>query len=117
MDATTRALQTRKWGLIMPNSLKVKIDKLKYQGKITEEEHRELVEKLKGHDAELVGKSDVLDKIRAEIKAKIEEEEFARSIFRHEEKDTVKAEQCTGSIMAYNNVIRLIDKYKAESEE
>ena len=58
----------------------------------------------------------VIDKIRAEIKAKIEEEEFARSIFRHEEKDTAKAEQCTGSIMAYNNVIRLIDKYKAESE-
>jgi hypothetical protein len=59
----------------------------------------------------------VLDKIRAEIEQKIEQEEFARSVFRHEEKDTVKAEQCTGSIMAYNNVIKLIDKYKAESEE
>lgn len=63
------------------------------------------------------GKNDILDKIRAEIKAKIEEEEFARSVFRHEEKDTFKAEQCTGSIMAYNNVIKLIDKYKEESEE
>ena len=40
----------------MPNSLRAKIDKLKYQGKITEEEHRELVEKLKGHDAELEDK-------------------------------------------------------------
>jgi 5-methylthioribose kinase len=60
---------------------------------------------------------DILDKIRAEIEQKIEQEEFARSVFRHEEKDTVKAEQCTGSIMAYNNVIKLIDKYKAESEE
>lgn len=58
----------------------------------------------------------MIDKIRAEIKAKIEEEEFARSVFRHEEKDTVKAEQCTGSIMAYNNVIKIISKYKAESE-
>lgn len=57
-----------------------------------------------------------LDKIRAEIMGKIEQEEFARSIFRHEEKDTFKAEQCTGSIMAYNNVIKLIDKYKAGSE-
>ncbi len=57
-------------------------------------------------------KNEVLDKIRAEIKAKIEQEEFARSVFRHEEKDTARAEQCTGSIMAYNNVIRLIDKYK-----
>jgi len=59
----------------------------------------------------------ILDKIKAEIKEKIEQEEFARSIFRHEEKDTAKAEQCTGSIMAYNNVIKLIDKYKAGSEE
>ena len=60
---------------------------------------------------------DVFEKIRAEIKEKIEQEEFARSVFRHEEKDTFKAEQCTGSIMAYNNVIKLIDKYKAESED
>lgn len=59
----------------------------------------------------------VIDKIRTEIKKKIEEEEFARSVFRHEEKDTVKAEQCTGSIMAYNNVIKLIDKYKTGGEE
>lgn len=54
----------------------------------------------------------VLDKIRAEIEQKIEQEEFARSVFRGEEKDTFKAEQCTGSIMAYNNMIKLIDKYK-----
>ena len=59
----------------------------------------------------------ILDKIRAEIKAKIEQEEFARSVYRHEEKNTAKAEQCTGSIMAYNHVIKLIGKYKAESEE
>lgn len=58
-----------------------------------------------------------LEKIITEIKEKIEQEEFARSVFRHEEKDTVKAEQCTGSIMAYKNVIILFDKYKAESEE
>ena len=59
----------------------------------------------------------ILDKIRADVKAKIEEEEFARSVFRREEKDTYKAEQCTGSIMAYNNVIKLIDEYKAEQEK
>ncbi len=62
-------------------------------------------------------KEDVLDKLRAEIEQKIEQEIFARSVFRGEEKDTVRAEQCTGSIFAYNNVISLIDKYKAESEE
>lgn len=60
------------------------------------------------------GVSDVLDKIRAEVKEKIEQEEFARSVFRGEEKDAVNAEQCTGSIFAYNNVIRLIDEYRAE---
>ncbi|SFU57267.1 hypothetical protein [Butyrivibrio sp. INlla21] len=58
----------------------------------------------------------VLDKLRAEIKAKIEQEDFARSVFRHEEKETAKAEQCTGSIFAYKNVLKLIDKYKSESE-
>jgi len=58
----------------------------------------------------------VLDKIRAEIEQKIEQERFARSVFRGEEKDAVKAEQCTGSIFAYNNVIKLIDKYRLESE-
>lgn len=57
-----------------------------------------------------------LDKIRTEIEQKIEQERFARSVFRGEEKDTVKAEQCTGSIFAYNNVIKLIDKLQAESE-
>ena len=57
----------------------------------------------------------ILDKIRAEIEQKIEQERFARSVFRGEEKDAVKAEQCTGSIMAYNNVIKIIDKYKADS--
>ena len=62
------------------------------------------------------GKIDVLDKIRAEIEQKIEQERFARSVFRGEEKDAVKAEQCTGSIFAYNNVIKLIDKYRLESE-
>ena len=59
----------------------------------------------------------VLCKIRSEIEQKIEQEEFARSVFRYEEKDTVKAEQCTGSIMAYNNVIKLIDKYMVEGSE
>ena len=59
----------------------------------------------------------ILDKIRADIEQKLEQERFARSVFRHEEKDAVKAEQCTGGIFAYNNVIRLIDEYKAESGE
>lgn len=78
-------------------------------------EHDDLVKCFE--DLEIFEQKPTLDKIRAEIKTKIEEEEFARSVFRHEEKDTVKAEQCTGSIMAYNNVIKFIDKYMAESEE
>ncbi len=58
----------------------------------------------------------VLGKIRAEIEQEIEKENFARSVFRYEEKDAVKAEQCTGSIHAYHNAILFIDKYKSEIE-
>lgn len=59
----------------------------------------------------------VINKIREEIKAKIEQEEFARSVFIHEEKNTARAKQCEGRIIAYNNVIKIIDKYKTESEK
>lgn len=41
----------------------------------------------------------ILNKIIAEIRQEIE------------------AEQCTGSIMAYDNVIRLINKYRTERDE
>lgn len=75
-------------------------------------EYREKIHEALTRAIHALEQEDVLEKIRAEIKAKIEEEEFARSVFRHEEKDTYKAEQCTGSIMAYNNVIKLIDKYR-----
>lgn len=73
---------------------------------------RDTVEEMKQEYVE----REVLDKIRAEIEQKLEQEEFARSVFRHEEKDCTKAEQCTGSIMAYRNVLKMFDKYKAESE-
>ncbi len=59
----------------------------------------------------------ILDNIKEEIKAKIEQEDFARSVFIHEEKDTTKANQCTGSIMAYNNVIKLIDRKKVSDKQ
>ena len=36
----------------MPNSLRTKLSKLKYKGQITEEEYRELIAKLDGHDEE-----------------------------------------------------------------
>lgn len=38
----------------MPNSLKSKLSKLRYQGKITDEEYKELIDKLEGHDEELI---------------------------------------------------------------
>ena len=83
---------------------------------LSEEELKHFAEEMKKVRPQVIEQETVLDKIRAEIKEKIEQEEFARSVFHHEEKDTAKAEQCTGSIMAYKNVIKLIDKYKAESE-
>lgn len=82
----------------MPNSLRAKIDKLKYQGKITEEEHRELVEKLKGHDAEFVGKSDTIDKIRTEIENDWQLKKYPSSPF-----------SC-----GLRRAVEIINKYKAE---
>jgi ribosomal protein L19E len=37
----------------MPNSLRCKLSKLRFQGKITQDEYKELIEKLEGHDEEL----------------------------------------------------------------
>lgn len=75
------------------------------------ERHKQIAEWLK-ELKRLREKEHVLDNIREEVKTKIEQDEFARSVFLHEEKDTAKANQCTGSIMAYNNVIKLIDRKK-----
>lgn len=38
----------------MPNSLRCKLSKLRFQGKITQDEYKELIEKLEGHDEALV---------------------------------------------------------------
>lgn len=38
----------------MPNSLRSKLSKLRFQGKITQDEYKELIEKLEGHDEALV---------------------------------------------------------------
>ena len=38
----------------MPNSLRNKLSKLRFQGKITQDEYKELIEKLEGHDEELI---------------------------------------------------------------
>lgn len=37
----------------MPNSLRCKLSKLRFQGKITQEEYKELLEKLDGHNKNL----------------------------------------------------------------
>ena len=37
----------------MPQSLKSKLSKLRYKGQITEEEYKELIRKIDGHDVEL----------------------------------------------------------------
>ena len=38
----------------MPKSLKCKLSTLHYQGRITEDEYKELIEKLEGHDKALM---------------------------------------------------------------
>lgn len=51
----------------------------------------------------------VIDKIRAEIEHDYEQDKIAREVFR-DKKIAVRAEQCTGSISAYRNVLGIIDK-------
>jgi adenine C2-methylase RlmN of 23S rRNA A2503 and tRNA A37 len=77
------------------------------------ERHRQIVEWLK--ELKRLREKDtnaILDNIKEEIKTKIEQEDFAHSVFLHEEKDKIKAEWCVGKIKAYNNVIKLIDRKK-----
>ena len=40
----------------MPNSLKVKLSKLRYKGQITNSEYKQLIDKLDGHDKDLYEK-------------------------------------------------------------
>lgn len=40
----------------MPNSLRAKLSKLRHKGEITQEEYSELINKLNGHDSELLDK-------------------------------------------------------------
>ncbi len=75
------------------------------------ERHKQIAELLK-ELKRLRELENVLDNIKEEIKTKIEQEDFARSVFLHEEKDKIKAEWCVGKIKAYNNVIKLIDRKK-----
>ena len=49
----------------MPNSLRVKLSKLRYKGEITQEEYAELIKKLDKHDSELLDK--VAEKLKAEM--------------------------------------------------
>lgn len=49
-----------------------------------------------------------LEKLKAEINEKIDSEAFARRVFRNEENDPQKAEQCTVTIQAYNKVLTMI---------
>ena len=41
----------------MPNSLKTKINNLRFRNRITEEEHKTLIRKLQGHDQELYARA------------------------------------------------------------
>lgn len=65
----------------MPNSLKSKLSKLRYKGCITNEEYKELIDKLVGHDAEIIAETidEVIALARAEIdfESQAEQKRFA----------------------------------------
>lgn len=83
----------------MPNSLRSKLSKLRYKRQISDEEYRELIAKLDGHDKEL------LDKIRAEIEELIEWHDCPVEL--DGGNDLWFCEAC-------KRAIEIIDKYKAE---
>ena len=73
---------------------------MRYKRQISDEEYRELIAKLDGHDKEL------LDKIRAEIGMY---EADCRL-----QGGTDECEKCNSNV--FGSIYRIIDKYKAESE-
>lgn len=99
----------------MPNSLRTKLSKLRYKRQISDEEYRELTEKLNGHDKEL------LAKIRAEI---LKERECAYADFERYKVEYLGQdwEDALDSLpqddfrYGMERAIELIDKYMAESE-
>ena len=61
----------------MPNSLKAKLSNLRYKGQITDAEYKELIDKLNGHDRQMI----------EEIKAKIDfEEKWLMDVWHTDEK-------------------------------
>jgi len=93
----------------MPNSLRSKLSKLRYKRQISDEEYRELIAKLDGHDKEL------LDKIRAEIETKYGQCDICEYFedYDYEEND-ISEYRPIGNIA---DILQIVDKYKAESED
>lgn len=58
----------------MPNSLKVKLSKLRYKGNITNDEYQELIKKLDGHDKQI--RADAIDECINEIGRKCDEQDL-----------------------------------------
>lgn len=63
---------------------------------------------------ELKQKRQAIEEIKSEVKRKLEQEEFAMSVFMGEEKDKRKEYMCDGSIKAYEYVLKIIDNYIKE---
>jgi len=79
----------------MPNSLRSKLSKLRYKRQISDEEYKELTDKLRGHDKELLAK----------IKAEIESMDFDFGDYYDHTDEIIEM------------VCKAIDKYKTEGEE
>lgn len=58
----------------MPNSLRVKLSKLRHKRKITNEEYQELIKKLDGHDAEVIKK--FINNVLTELNGIAEDNEY-----------------------------------------
>lgn len=99
----------------MPNSLRSKLSKLRYKRQISDEEYRELTDKLNGHDKEL------LDKIRTEIE-EIEKNYGFDKATKYGNKNAEQQSLSYSTMMMYevayiiDEIKEIIDKYRKNEE-
>lgn len=104
----------------MPNSLRVKLSKLRYKGEITQEEYSELIKKLDEYDAEIKGQiiRDVLETVKEQNEIYLDEREKQ---IKDELLDKVMQKQRTiindDGVMYKVVFLKDIEEMKAEIEE
>ena len=94
----------------MPNSLRVKLSKLRYKGEITQEEYDELTKKLNGHDSEL------LDKVAERIKIRLINNLGLKDATKYGNKNAKQQANSYATVMKYE-IADIVDDLLDDLEE